>query len=213
MNESLAKIIDMRVEKTMKALEKNNMQPYYVKSRKELLDLISELIKNDEIITSGGSLTLAELGVIDFLNENYKGIFHDRKSCIDDNAIQNYFRLSFSADSFLSSTNAVTENGELYNVDGTGNRVSAMVFGPKQVIVVTGTNKIVSDLKAAEERVKKISAPANAIRLDMKTGCYSCGECVNCHNENRICCSYVTLAQQRIKNRIKVIFINEDVGL
>lgn len=213
MNEHLQKIIDMRVAKTMKALEKNKIKPYYVKSREELLKTITELIRDDKCITSGGSMTLSELGVIDYLNANFSGIFHDRKACPDDSAIQEYFRMSFCADTFLASSNAVTENGELYNVDGTGNRVSAMIFGPKQVIIVCGTNKIVPDLEAAKQRVRKISAPANAVRLDMKSGCYSCGECIDCHSEDRICCSYVTLAQQRIKDRIKVIFINEEVGL
>lgn len=213
MNEHLQTITDMRVEKTIKALERNNMKGYYVKSRCELTELISSLISEDKCITSGGSMTLAELGVIDFLNERFKGIFHDRKACPDDKAIQEYFRMSFSADTFLASSNAVTENGELFNVDGTGNRVSAMIFGPRQVILVCGTNKIVDNLHEASQRVRKISAPANAVRLNMNTGCAACGECVDCHKDGRICCSYVTLAQQRVKDRIKVIFINEEVGL
>jgi len=212
MDNNLQKIIDLRVEKTIKALEKNCMKGYYVKSEEELFNLIDSLIGNDKLITSGGSMTLNETGVTAYLNDKYKGIFADRAACNSPEEIEEVFRKAYISDTYFASTNAVTENGELYNIDGNGNRVSAMIFGPKQVILVVGTNKIVPDLNAAEERLRKIACPANTVRLNCDTPCKEVGECRNCHSPARICCSYVTLAQQRKKDRIKVIFINGNYG-
>ena len=206
-------IIEKRIEKTINALEKNKMKGYYVKSRDELLSLIDSLIRDDKLITSGGSMTLAQTGVIDHLNSKYSGIFHDRAACKSPEETQELFRKAYYSDTYFVSSNAITENGELYNVDGNGNRVSAMIFGPKQVIVVTGYDKIVTDLDAAKERVEKIAAPANALRLGLETPCSVSGECMHCHSDKRICCSYVTLGQQRIPDRIKVIFLGEELGL
>ncbi len=212
MDSSLQKIIDLRVEKTIKALEKNCMKGYYVKSEAELLSLIDTLIAEDKLITAGGSMTLAETGVINHLNEKYGNIFKDRAKCANQEEIEDVFRKAYYSDTYFASTNAVTENGELYNIDGNGNRVSAMIFGPKQVILVVGTNKIVADLNEAKTRLQKIACPANTVRLNCETPCKEVGECCNCHSPARICCAYVTLAQQRKKDRIKVIFINGNYG-
>ncbi len=212
MDVNLQKIIDLRVEKTIKALEKNCMKGYYVKSEAELLKLIDSLIQDDKLITAGGSMTLNETGVIKHLHEKYNGIFADRADCKNQDEVEDVFRKAFSSDTFFASTNAVTENGELYNIDGNGNRVSAMIFGPKQVILVVGTNKIVADLDEAKTRLQKIACPANTVRLNCDTPCRVVGECQNCHSPARICCSYVTLAQQRKKDRIKVIFVDGSYG-
>lgn len=212
MNKNVSIITDLRVEKTIKALEKNLMKGYYVKSRDELIALIDTLIKDDRLITAGGSVTLDETGVKAHLKENYKGVFIDRDDCSSTEEVGELYRRAFSADTFFASSNAVTEEGELYNVDGNGNRVSAMIFGPKQVILVVGTNKIVPDMRAAETRLEKIAAPANTVRLGCETPCAKVGECCHCHSERRICCSYVRLGQQRVKDRIKVIFVEGEYG-
>lgn len=212
MDQYIKAIEKKRIDKVISALEKNNMKGYYAENTDELKKIIAELIKNDKLITSGGSMTLKETGVIDFLHENYSGIFKDRADCQNQEETDKLFRETFSSDTFFASTNAVTEKGELYNVDGTANRVAAMTFGPKQVIIVAGVNKIVSDLKAAEERVCKLAAPANAVRLGIESACSKTGECVNCGNDNRICCTYVVMKRQRIKDRIKVIFLPDSYG-
>lgn len=212
MNENVQKIIDLRVEKTIRALEKNKMKGYFVKSRDELYALIDELIANDKLITSGGSATLEEAGVIAHLNEKYSDVFVSRAKCKAPEEIDECMRKAFVSDTFFASSNAITEDGELYNVDGTGNRVSAMIFGPKQVIIVAGVNKIVHSMAEAEQRVEKIAAPANTVRLGFETPCSKTGECGHCHSPQRICCSYVRLGQQRYENRIKVIFVNENLG-
>lgn len=212
MNENVQKIIDLRVEKTIRALEKNNMKGYYVKSRDELYELVDELIANDKLITAGGSATLEEVGINALLNEKYSAAFASRAKCGSPAEIDECMRKAFVSDTFFASSNAVTEEGELYNVDGTGNRDSAMIFGPKQVIIIAGVNKIVHNMEEAERRVEKIAAPANTVRLCQETPCSKTGECAHCHSPQRICCSYVRLGQQRVKDRIKVIFINESLG-
>lgn len=204
--------MDEWLERTMKALARNKMKPYFVQSHEELHSLIRELIKNDRLITAGGSMSLKESGVTDMLMNEYKGIYIDRSEGKDREEVEEIMRKAFVSDTFLCSSNAITEDGALYNVDGNGNRVSAMIYGPKQVIVVAGTNKIVKDIDEAIKRVETIAAPKNTVRLDCGTPCTKTGECVHCHSEKRICCSYVTLRQQRIADRIKVIFVDESLG-
>lgn len=210
--------MDERISRTMDALRKNKMKPYFVENRSEIFPIIRELIANDKLITAGGSMTLRESGVTDMLLNEYKGVFLDRSAAKTPEETGEIFRKAFISDTFFSSSNAITENGELYNVDGNGNRVSAMIFGPKQVIVVAGVNKIVKDIEAAKERVERIAAPKNTVRLNCETPCSKTGECERlrsgspCHSDARICCSYVTLGQQRVPDRIKVIIVNENLG-
>lgn len=210
--------MDERISRTMDALRKNKMKPYFVENRSEIFPIIRELIANDKLITAGGSMTLRESGVTDMLLNEYKGVFLDRSAAKTPEETGEIFRKAFISDTFFASSNAITENGELYNVDGNGNRVSAMIFGPKQVIVVAGVNKIVKDIEAAKERVERIAAPKNTVRLNCATPCLKTGECERlrsgspCHSDARICCSYVTLGQQRVPDRIKVIIVNENLG-
>ena len=201
-----------RIERAMKALEANRMKPYFVQSREELHELIRSLVRNDRLITAGGSMTLKESGVTDLLMNEFGGAYIDRSAGKDRADVEEIMRKAFISDTFLCSSNAVTENGELYNVDGNGNRVSAMIFGPKQVIVVVGVNKLVKDIPEAVRRVETVAAPKNTVRLDCGTPCTKTGECVHCHSDKRICCSFVTLRQQRVPDRIKVIFVNESLG-
>ncbi len=209
------------IEKTLEALRKNNMEAYFVNDRKEALSLTESLLEKGETVSVGGSVTLSEVGVLDMLrNGDYE--FLDRyKEGLDRSEIEEIFRKSFFADSYIVSSNAVTENGELYNVDGNANRVSAMLFGPKSVICIVGKNKIVKNLKEAEKRVKTIAAPKNAKRLNCETYCAKTGVCLGaedenmcegCASEGRICASYVVHGRQRVKNRIKVIIVNENLG-
>ena len=204
--------MDEKIQRTMDNLKLNKMKPYYAENRDELLGIIRELVKNDKLITSGGSVTLKESGVIDLLNTEFGGAYLDRSAGKDREEVEEIMRKAFVSDTFLASANAITENGELYNVDGNGNRVSAMIFGPKQVIIVAGMNKIVKDLDEAKKRVETIAAPKNTVRLEKATPCAKTGVCGHCHTDDRICCSYVTIAQQRVADRIKVIIVNENLG-
>ena len=209
----------MDIKKTIENLEKNNMKPYFVQSRNDVIPLLKELIGNDDTVAVGGSVTLSELGVLDYLRENHN--FLDRfASGLSRDEVMEIFRESFFADTYISSSNAVTENGELYNVDGNGNRIAAITFGPKSVIIIVGVNKIVSDVDEAVKRVKNIAAPKNCVRLNKNTPCAKTGKCVfaddgigtGCTSPNRICSTYAVTGYQGTKGRIKVIIVDENPG-
>ena len=204
--------MDNRIEKTMKALQRNKMKPYYVENRDELYDIVRSLIRDDKLITAGGSMTLKESGVTELLMNEYKGIYIDHSQGTNPEEVEEILRKAFVSDTFFASTNALTEEGELYNVDGKGNRVSAMIYGPKQVILVVGINKLVADMGEAVMRVEQIAAPKNTVRLNCNTPCAVTGGCGHCHSDGWICCSYVRLSQQRVADRIKVIIVNENLG-
>lgn len=204
--------LKLHIEKTIKNLQKNNMDACYAETKEEALKTALASLQEGDTVSCGGSMTLFETGVIEALrSEKYH--FLDRyKEGLSREDIEQIFRDSFSADAYFVSTNAVTEEGELYNVDGNGNRVAAMIYGPKKVIVIAGYNKIVKDRDAAVERVRKVAAPANCARLSCKTPCAKTGECMDCTGDSHICCSYVFLGQQREKGRIKVILVGEELG-
>lgn len=204
--------MDERISRTMTALERNKMRPYFVETIEELHDLVRSLVKNDRLITAGGSMTLKDSGVTELLMTEFSDTYLDRSQGKNREEVEEIFRKAFFSDTFLSSTNALTEEGELYNVDGNGNRVSAMIFGPKQVIIVAGINKLVKNMDEAVRRVETVAAPKNSLRLSCETPCAKTGECAHCRSDGRICCSYVRLAQQRIPDRIKVIIVNQELG-
>lgn len=205
--------MDVKIEKVMENLRLNRMKPYYAENSEKAREIVRELVKDDKLITSGGSMTLKDSGVIDMLMNEFGSAYLDRSAGKDNrDAVDEILRKAFVSDTFLTSTNALTEDGELYNVDGNGNRVAAMIFGPKQVIVVVGVNKIVKDIAEAVERVEKIAAPKNTVRLERATPCVKTGVCGHCRSDDRICCAYVTLSHQRIPDRIKVIIVDEELG-
>lgn len=210
------------IEKTIQNLKKNNMQAYYCETCDDAVEKVKTLIKEGETITCGGSVTLKECGVLDLLRSG-KYNFIEREKCNSREEVEEVMRKAYVSDTYFMSTNALIKDGVLYNVDGNSNRVSALLFGPKSVIVLCGYNKIVEDLDAAVMRVKKEAAPKNTARLNCETYCKNAEECLalgkdasfmcdGCRSEARICCNYVVSAQQRNKDRIKVIIIGEKLG-
>lgn len=204
--------LDLRVKRTIEALGKNNMEAFYVENIDELHKKIKELVPQNSVVSVGGSRTLFETEVMELLRDgSYK--FLDRyASGLTPTDIKKLYRDSFSVDAYFTSTNALTENGELYNIDGTGNRVAAMIYGPEMVIVVCGINKIVKDLDEAIDRNKRVAAPINAKRLNRNTPCAITGVCSDCNSPDRICNDYVVIRRQGLKDRIKVIIIGEEYG-
>ncbi len=221
MENAVNEIIRLRMEKTKNALENNNMTAYTVKTKEEAADIVRSLLKKGDVIASGGSVTLNQCGITDIIKSpDY--IYLDRNSVAPDKTAE-IFRKSFSADVYLCSSNAITENGELYNVDGNSNRVAAIAYGPKSVIIIAGYNKIVRNIEEASNRVKKTAAPANTVRLQCDTYCSKSGECAaftkesqditsSCSSDERICCNFLISAKQRHKGRIKVILVAENLG-
>jgi len=212
MDKNLMAIHEKHAAKTIDNLAKNNILGFYVNSSEQAVEKVAGLMKEGELVAVGGSMTLFETGIIDHLRSGRYNFLDRYKEGLSRDQQEEIFRKSFLADTYITSTNAITEAGELYNVDGTGNRVAAMIYGPRSVIVVAGINKIVKDIDEAVERVRRMAAPANSTRLDTKTPCIKTGHCVDCRTEGRICCSYAVLGYQKQKNRIKVIIVGEELG-
>ncbi len=205
-------IIEKRLERTADNLKRNNINAYVINNLEELHKVIKSLIAPNDIVALGGSMTLFETGVIDLLrNGDYQ--FLDRyEKGLSPEDIRRIYLDSFDADAYFTSTNALTIDGMLYNIDGNGNRVAAMLYGPKKVIVVVGINKIVNNLEEAENRLKNFTAPANAKRLNLNTPCASTGICSDCNSPNRICTDYVTIKRQRTPNRMHVLLLKNEYG-
>lgn len=203
---------DERIAGVMKALQKNKMEAYFVPTKEDVVPAVAKLLTPGDVVSVGGSVTLEECGVLRLLRSGEYEFLDRYEEGLSKEELGDLFRDCFFADAYLTSTNAITEKGELFNKDGNGNRVSAMIFGPRSVIVVAGINKIVPDIAAAEERVRTIAAPKNAKRLSCKTPCAVTGDCADCRSDARICCSTVVLHQQRVPGRIKVILVGEELG-
>lgn len=212
MDNNLKWVNEQKILRTIEAINKNNMNGYLVNTKEELIEKIKELVKENSTVSCGGSMSLFETGVIEHLRSGrYK--FLDRyKEGLSREEITKIFKESFFADVYFASSNAVTEDGKLYNVDGNGNRVAAMLFGPEKVILVVGVNKIVSNIDEAVKRNKEISAPANAKRLDKITPCSKVGYCMKCKGNDKICREFTVIASQINRDRIHVIFMNESIG-
>lgn len=210
------------INKTLDSLRRHNMAAYYVETKEEVLPLLESLMNDGETVTHGGSETLKQCGVIDLLNSGRYN-YLDRSKAADRDEVEEIYRKSYYADTYLTSSNAVTEGGLLFNVDGNSNRVSAICYGPKQVIFICGFNKIVKDLDEAVVRLKTVASPKNTKRLGCDTYCAREGECLamgrdasymcdGCKSPERICCNYVVSARQRHKDRMKVIIVGEELG-
>lgn len=204
--------MDDRIKKTISSLQRNNMAGYFVQDKDELLRLIAALIRPGEKVGCGDSVTLEETGVFDFIrNGNY--IFYDKhKSNLTSEEKRAIYLQNFDVDTFLTGTNAVTVDGKLFNIDGNGSRVAPMLYGPKQVIVVVGINKLTDSVQDAIDRTRQIAAPLDAKRLHKDTPCTKLGRCIDCRHVQRICNDFVLIAGQFVKDRIKVIIVNQAVG-
>ncbi len=204
--------IKKQIDRTIDNLRKHNMEGLFVNNDMELIGLLKNLIAENSVVGVGDSMSLFETGIIDFLREGSYVFLDKYKEGITSEEKKQIYIQNFSADTFLCSTNALTENGELYNIDGNGSRVAPMLYGPKQVILVTGINKIVKDIEEAEKRVRNYSAPIDAKRLDKKTPCAALGYCVDCSSPDRICNDFVIIRRQFVKDRVKVIIVGRQLG-
>ncbi|MDE6785149.1 MAG: lactate utilization protein [Ruminococcus sp.] len=221
MDENKRIVIEKRINRTGENLRKNNMDFYYAPTAAEVKDIVKSLLKDGDIITHGGSVSMKECGIAELISSpeyNYM----DRTK-VPPEEIKDFYRKSFFADVYISSANAITEDGVLYNVDGNSNRIASIAYVPEIFIIIAGYNKIVKNLEEAEIRVKTEAAPPNCVRLNCKTYCAETGECVSlsksgrqisdgCGGDGRICCNYLISAQQRHKGRIKVIIVGEEIG-
>ncbi len=221
MNESKKTIIEKRIYRTGENLKRNNMEFYYAPTAADVRGIVAGLLRPGDVISHGGSVSMAECGIRELI-QSPEYTYLDR-SAVPAGEVEELYRKTFFADVYISSANAITEDGVLYNVDGNSNRIAAIAYGPKSVVIIAGYNKIVRNLEEAEVRVKNTAAPPNCVRLDCKTPCAETGECISlgtigrqisdgCRGDGRICCNYLISAQQRHKGRIKVIIVGEELG-
>ena len=205
-------IIDKRnalyAQKIIKGLESRNMTGYYAENKEEALKKALELIDEGSSVTMGGCMSAHEIGLVDALKEgNYS--FIDRDAYEDKRAAM---LAAYDADVFLSSANAMTEDGILINIDGNSNRVSAIAQGPKKVIFIVGMNKVCSDPDSAMKRARNTAAPINAQRFGLSTPCSKTGSCMNCKSPDTICCQILITRYSRHAGRIHVILVNDSLG-
>ncbi len=217
-------VMNEQINRVITALRRNNMEGIYVPSISCVAKTVEHMLFEGCVITAGGSVSLNESGVWDLINKNCYNFYDRNRQGITPQEKQDVFKQSIGADFFFCSANAITENGELINVDGFANRISAISFGPKRVIVIAGINKIVKDIDEGFLRVKKIAAPKNCVRLGIESPCSKLGHCVSllksenpsitdgCDYERRICRTYQITSKQSEQNRITVILCGENLG-
>ena len=194
-------------QKVIKGLESRNMTGYYAADKEEALKKALELIPEGSTVTMGGAMSALEIGLVDALvNGNYD--FLDRNKMEPREALLK----GYDADFFLTSANAMTEDGIMVNIDGNANRVSYIANGPKKVIAIVGMNKICDDIDGAMKRARNIAAPTNAQRFEINTPCKKTGSCANCKSPDTICCQFLITRFSRHADRIHVILVNDDLG-
>ena len=208
MDEYIFKRNELLAKKVIKGLESRNMTGYYAASKEEALRIALDLIPEKSSVTMGGAMSVHEIGLVDALKEGDYD-FIDRDDYEDK---REAMLKAYDADFFLSSANAMTEDGVLVNIDGNANRVSAIAQGPKKVLFVVGMNKICSDLDSAMDRAQYISAPINAQRFGLETPCAKTGACAQCKSHDTICCQILITRYSKHDGRISVILVNDDLG-
>ena len=211
MDQNKAKRNKLLAEKVIKGLQSRNMEGYYVKNKEEALKKVFSLIPRGSSIGWGGSASVDEIG-FKVVAKTGEYVVFDRdkgKNPIEKKQIEIQ---TFGCDYYLCSSNAITEDGILVNIDGNSNRVAAIAYGPTHVIMVVGMNKVAKDLDAAICRARNEAAPINAQRFDLDTPCRKNGSCANCMSKDTICCQFLVTRFSRHEGRIKVILVGEDLG-
>lgn len=212
MSDAIKEANKKKMECIIKNLEKRNMDGYYCANKEEAYDTVMSLIEDNTVVGWGGSFTLSQVGLKEGLKERKLTVIDPYSMNDPKEAMAAKIRL-LRSDSFLMSTNAITLDGELVNIDGSGNRVAALCFGPKQIIVVAGANKIVESEEHAISRIKTQSCPPNAVHLKKQTPCGLTGKCADCLILGQtMCCTTVVTRFSNTPKRIKVVLVNENLG-
>ena len=198
-------------EKIIKGLESRNMEGYYAENAEEALAKALEWIPESSSVAWGGSMSIGEIGLKQAICEgNYQAYNRDAaKSPEEKRKIE---LITYDCDFFLASSNAITEDGVLVNVDGMANRVSAIANGPRNVIMIVGMNKVVKDVDNALSRARNEAAPINAQRFQLDTPCAKTGACFDCKSPDTICCQILITRYSKVPKRIKVILVNDELG-
>lgn len=191
---------------------KRNIEAFYCEDREKAKELAMQFMKEDGTVGFGGSVTLNETGVLEAVEKVDHLTLIDRRLAKTPEEIREAFLQTIAADYFLMSTNAMTLDGELVNIDGKGNRIPCLIYGPKTVIVIAGMNKMTADVESAIKRIQNVASPINAATFDTQTPCGMTGRCGNCHSPETMCCQILVTRHSRFPGRIKVILVGEELG-
>lgn len=207
MDENMKKRNERLAQMVIKGLQSRNMTGYYAEDKEAALKQALELIEENSTISMGGCMSAHEIGLVQALQEgNYQ--YLDRSKMEPREGLL----AAYDSDVFLSSTNAMTSDGILVNIDGNSNRVSCIAQGPKKVIFIVGMNKVCDDLDSAMKRARNVAAPINAQRFEVKTPCKETGKCFDCKSPDTICCQFLITRYSRHTGRIHVILVNDNLG-
>ena len=208
MNENITKRNELLAQTVIKGLKSRNMSGYYAASKEEAKQIALSLIPEGSSVTMGGGMSVHEIGLVDVLkNGNYN--FIDRDAYEDKRAAM---LAAYDADVFLSSSNAISQDGILVNIDGNANRVSAIAQGPRKVVMIVGMNKVCDDWDGAMKRARNVAAPINTQRFGLSTPCSKTGACMDCKSPDTICCQFLITRFSRHAGRIHVILVNDNLG-
>lgn len=208
MNEIMKKRNEILAQKVIRGLASRNMTGYYAATKEEALTLALSLIPEGSSIAMGGAMSAHEIGLVRALKEgNYKFIDRDQEP---DKRLA--MLKAYDADFFLSSVNAMTDDGILVNIDGNANRVSAIAQGPRKVLFIVGMNKVCDDVDGALKRARNVAATANVQRFGLSTPCTKTGSCMNCKSPDTICCQFLFTRFSRHAGRIHVLLVNDNLG-
>ena len=208
MNENVIKRNELLARTVIKGLASRNMHGYYAANREEALKTALSLIPEGGTVTMGGSVTVEEVGLKDAV-KNGPYTFIDRDEYADR---RDAYLADYGADVFLSSANAITQDGVMVNIDGNSNRVSFLAYGPRKVIIIAGINKVCPDVDTAVKRARSVAAACNVQRFDADTPCKKTGVCMNCKSPDSICCNILIMRIARDPERVHVILVGESLG-
>ena len=212
MADPIKTLFELKGPKVADALKKRGFEAYYVSDKAAAVQKILELIPKEHSISWGGCMTMDQLELKDKLaSKGYTLIDRDTAKTPEEREV--IMHQALNCGSFIMSSNAITEDGQLFNIDGKGNRVAALCYGPQNIIVIAGMNKVVQNMDAAYSRVRGYAAPANAQRFDLDTPCKKIGECADCLSGSTICAQFVQTRICKPAGRIKVVLIGEELGI
>ena len=198
-------------ERMIKNLKRRNMEAFYCPTAEEAVKKVSELVADGSSVTWGGSMTIRDIGIPQALKERGTLEVLDRDVVTDREEVVKIYERAFTADVYLSSANAISEDGVIVNIDGNGNRVAAITWGPKKVIFIIGLNKVAQTVEAALARARSTASPTNAARFGIKTPCQTDGVCHNCNSSESIC-NYVHFLRNSPHGKHVVVLVGEDFG-
>lgn len=195
----------------IKNLERRNMAGYYCATSADAVELALSLMPKGSVIGWGGSETIKDCGLMKAISSGDYDVI-DRTQAKNPREAREIYAKIVMSDFFLMSTNAITLDGELVNIDGLGNRTSALIYGPEQVIIIAGMNKVTANVQAAYDRIKVMACPPNAKRLGRNMPCAITGRCGDCYSDDCFCNQLVVTRRAAVPKRIKVILVGEDLG-